>query len=100
MSKHWTERIAEELSQQKKDEYIIGSGTSISGSVHIGNSCDIFIANAVSKELRKIGENAKTVWIADDYDPLRKVPYPLPENYSKYLGKLCRTLPKTICKFS
>ena len=23
MSKHWTERIAEELSQQKKDEYII-----------------------------------------------------------------------------
>ena len=29
MSKHWTERIAEELSQQKKDEYIIGSGTSI-----------------------------------------------------------------------
>ena len=50
----------------KKDEYIIGSGTSISGSVHIGNSCDIFIANAVSKELRKIGENAKTVWIADD----------------------------------
>ncbi len=87
MSKHWTERIAEELSQQGRDEYIVGSGTSISGSIHIGNSCDIFIANAVSKELRKLGENSKTLWIADDYDPLRKVPFPLPEEYSKYLGQ-------------
>lgn len=86
MTKHWTERIADELYQEGKDEYIIGSGTSISGSIHIGNSCDVFIANAVSKELRKLGANSKTVWIADDYDPLRKVPYPLPESYEKYLG--------------
>jgi len=87
MSKHWTERIAEELSKEERDEYVVGSGTSISGSVHIGNSCDVFIANAVSKELRKLGKNARTLWIADDYDPLRKVPYPLPESYTKYLGQ-------------
>ncbi|MCD7782135.1 MAG: lysine--tRNA ligase [Methanosphaera sp.] len=87
MSEHWTERIAQELSKQDRDEYIVGSGTSISGSVHIGNSCDIFIANAVSKELRNLGEKAKTIWIADDFDPLRKVPYPLPEDYEKYLGQ-------------
>ena len=87
MSEHWTERIAEELSKQDRDEFIVGSGTSISGSIHIGNSCDVFIANAVSKELRKLGKNSKTLWIADDYDPLRKVPYPLPESYSKYLGQ-------------
>ncbi|RAP49385.1 MAG: lysine--tRNA ligase, partial [Methanosphaera sp. rholeuAM74] len=87
MSKHWTERIAETLSEEDRDEYVVGSGTSISGSVHIGNSCDVFIANAVSKELRKLGKNSKTVWIADDYDPLRKVPYPLPESYDKYLGQ-------------
>ena len=87
MTKHWTERIAEELSQQEREEYVIGSGTSISGSVHIGNSCDVFIANAVSKELRKLGKTSRTLWIADDYDPLRKVPYPLPESYDKYLGQ-------------
>lgn len=84
MTKHWTERIAEELYQEDKDEYTVGSGTSISGSIHIGNSCDVFIANAVSKELRKLGAKAKTLWIADDYDPLRKVPFPLPESYEKY----------------
>ncbi|PAV06519.1 lysine--tRNA ligase [Methanosphaera cuniculi] len=87
MTKHWTERIAEELYQEDKDEYTVGSGTSISGSIHIGNSCDVFIANAVSKELRKLGAKAKTLWIADDYDPLRKVPFPLPESYEKYLGQ-------------
>ena len=87
MTKHWTERIAEELYKQGKDEYIVGSGTSISGSINIGNSCDVFIANAISKELRKLGANSKTLWIADDYDPLRKVPYPLPESYEKYLGQ-------------
>ncbi len=87
MNKHWTERIAEELSKQDRDEYIIASGTSISGSIHIGNSCDVFIANAVSKELRKLGKESRTLWIADDYDPLRKVPYPLPESYEKYLGQ-------------
>ena len=66
MTKHWTERIAEELSKQNRDEYVIGSGTSISGSIHIGNSCDVFIANAVSKELRKLGKKSRTLWIADD----------------------------------
>lgn len=29
---------------------------------------------------------AETIWIADDHDPLRKVPYPLPASYEKYLG--------------
>ncbi|MDR2873682.1 MAG: lysine--tRNA ligase, partial [Methanobrevibacter sp.] len=50
------------------------------------NSCDIFIANRVGKKLREMGRESETIWLADDYDPLRKVPYPLPANYDKYLG--------------
>lgn len=84
--KHWIERIAEELNERDVKEHVIASGTSISGSIHIGNSCDVFIANAVGKALRKLGASARTIWIADDHDPLRKVPYPLPESYEKYLG--------------
>ena len=52
----------------------------------IRSTCDVFIANAVGNALRKLGVSAKTIWIADDHDPLRKVPYPLPESYEKYLG--------------
>ena len=84
--KHWIERIADELNEKDVQEHVVASGTSISGSIHIGNSCDIFIANAVTKALSKLDTNSKTIWIADDHDPLRKVPYPLPESYKKYLG--------------
>ena len=33
-----------------------------------------------------MGNDAETIWIADDHDPLRKVPFPLPESYDQYLG--------------
>ncbi|NYB50947.1 MAG: lysine--tRNA ligase [Methanobacteriaceae archaeon] len=84
--KHWIERIASDLANWDVDQHVVASGTSISGSIHIGNSCDVFIANAVGNSLKNLGENAETIWIADDHDPLRKVPYPLPESYEKYLG--------------
>jgi lysyl-tRNA synthetase, class I len=84
--KHWIERIADELNEKDVQKHVVASGTSISGSIHIGNSCDIFIANAITKSLKTLGNNSETIWIADDHDPLRKVPYPLPESYEKYLG--------------
>jgi lysyl-tRNA synthetase, class I len=84
--KHWIERIADDLKEKDVPEHVVASGTSISGSIHIGNSCDIFIANAVTKALKKLDVSSKTIWIADDHDPLRKVPYPLPKSYEKYLG--------------
>ena len=84
--KHWIERIADELNEMDVEKHVIASGTSISGSIHIGNSCDVFIANAIGKALRELGNDAETIWIADDHDPLRKVPFPLPESYDQYLG--------------
>ncbi len=84
--KHWVENVADSLSERNVEKHVIASGTSISGSIHIGNSCDVFIANAVTKALKNTGAPAEVIWIADDYDPLRKVPYPLPESYEKYLG--------------
>ena len=91
--KHWIEKIASELNERDVEKHVIASGTSISGSIHIGNSCDVFIANAIGKKLRELGSEAETIWIADDHDPLRKVPYPLPEDYDKYLGKPYSTIP-------
>ena len=90
---HWIENIADELCKMDVEEHVIASGTSISGSIHIGNSCDIFIDKKKKKKLREKGKKAKTIWIADDHDPLRKVPYPLPEDYDKYLGMPYSTIP-------
>ncbi|MDI3484167.1 MAG: lysyl-tRNA synthetase, class, partial [Methanobacteriaceae archaeon] len=69
--KHWVERIADNLKKMDIKEHIIASGTSISGAIHIGNSCDVFIANAISRSLIENDIKAKTVWVADDHDPLR-----------------------------
>jgi lysyl-tRNA synthetase class 1 len=91
--KHWIERIADELKERDIEKHVIASGTSISGSIHIGNSCDIFIANGVGIKLKENGVNAETIWIADDHDPLRKVPYPLPESYNSYLGMPYSNIP-------
>ncbi|WP_409200071.1 lysine--tRNA ligase [Methanobrevibacter sp. DSM 116169] len=91
--KHWIERIADELNERDVEKHVIASGTSISGTIHIGNSCDVFIANAVGKALVKLGAKSETIWIADDHDPLRKVPYPLPESYDKYLGMPYSNIP-------
>lgn len=91
--KHWIERIADELSEKNIDKHVIASGTSISGSIHIGNSCDVFIASAIGRELKKRGIEVETIWIADDHDPLRKVPFPLPESYDKYLGMPYSNIP-------
>lgn len=84
--KHWVENVADSLKERDVEKHVVASGTSISGSIHIGNSCDVFIANAVTKALKNSGASAEVIWIADDYDPLRKVPYPLPASYEKYLG--------------
>lgn len=91
--KHWIEKIADELEEWDIEKHVIASGTSISGSIHIGNSCDVFIANAIGKHLKKNGNNAETIWIADDHDPLRKVPHPLPKSYDKYLGMPYSNIP-------
>ena len=53
---HWIENIANELSKMDVEEHVIASGTSISGSIHIGNSCDIFVANGIGKKLREKGK--------------------------------------------
>lgn len=91
--KHWIESIANDLKERDIEKHVIASGTSISGSIHIGNSCDVFIANAIGKTLKESGVDCETIWIADDHDPLRKVPYPLPENYDKYLGMPYSNIP-------
>lgn len=91
--KHWIEKIANDLKERDVEEHVIASGTSISGSIHIGNSCDVFIAEAVGRVLKKEGVKCKTIWIADDHDPLRKVPYPLPKTYEKYLGQPYSVIP-------
>lgn len=83
---HWTDRVARDLLQRDEDQ-IIASGISISGHIHIGHSNDVFIADAIRRALNERGVNATALWYADDFDPMRRVPWPLTDDeYGEFLG--------------
>jgi lysyl-tRNA synthetase class 1 len=87
---HWVDRIAEAL-LERGGEHVIASGISISGPIHIGHANDVFIADAVRRALEERGAKARAIWYADDFDPMRRVPWPLNQGdqlkrYERYLG--------------
>jgi lysyl-tRNA synthetase class 1 len=87
---HWVDRVAREL-MRRGERHIIASGISISGHIHIGHCNDVFIADGVRRAVEELGGRAEAVWYADDYDPMRRIPWPLnegelAEKYKRYLG--------------
>ncbi|MEM2875160.1 MAG: lysine--tRNA ligase [Candidatus Hadarchaeales archaeon] len=87
---HWIDRVARALMKRGK-EHVVASGISISGHVHIGHCNDVFIADGIRKAVEELGGEAVAIWYADDYDPMRRVPWPLnqgenAEKFEQYLG--------------
>jgi lysyl-tRNA synthetase class 1 len=87
---HWIDQIAEALLDRGR-RHIIASGISISGHIHIGHCNDVFIADGIRRAVEQMGGEAEAIWYADDYDPMRRIPWPLnegklAERYKRYLG--------------
>jgi lysyl-tRNA synthetase class 1 len=83
---HWVDVIAQKLIARSKTN-VIASGTSISGTIHLGNAGDIIMADAVKRAVNELGGNAKLIWVMDDVDPLRKLPEQLPADFDTHIGK-------------
>jgi lysyl-tRNA synthetase class 1 len=89
---HWADVLADVLSRKNK-KHVLATGITPSGPIHIGNMREILTTDAVYRSLIDIGEDADFIYIADDYDPLRKVyPY-LPDYYEKYVGIPISSIP-------
>jgi len=82
---HWIDQVAKALLRRGK-EHVIASGISISGHIHIGHCNDVFIADGIRRAVEEQGGRAEAIWYADDFDPMRRIPWPLPEDYKHYLG--------------
>ncbi|MCZ7361331.1 MAG: lysine--tRNA ligase [Candidatus Methanoperedens sp.] len=89
---HWADVIAEQvLSRGKK--HTVASGITPSGAIHIGNMREVVTADAIFKALRDKGADVRLIYIADTYDPLRKV-YPfLSKEYENHVGKPLSGIP-------
>jgi len=89
---HWADVLAEKLLQSKKKQ-VLATGITPSGPIHIGNMREILTTDAVYRSLVTKGGKAEFIYIADDFDPLRKVyPY-LPTSYEQYVGQPISEIP-------
>lgn len=90
---HWSDVLADELIKEKRKHHVLATGITPSGPIHIGNMREVLTTDAVYRSLREKGVDADFIYIADDYDHLRKVyPY-LPKSYEKYVGKPISEIP-------
>ena len=89
---HWADVIAEDV-LQNEGKHLVATGITPSGHIHIGNMREVVTADAVYQALLDKGSDADFIYIADNYDPLRKV-YPfLPESYADHVGKPISEVP-------
>ncbi len=100
----WSDTIAKLIVEREKFNYIdkkvkrpsvftVKSSTSISGVPHIGNASDVLRGDAVVRSLKELGESVRFIWVAEDMDPLRKVPAGIPKEFEKYLGQPVSSIP-------
>jgi lysyl-tRNA synthetase class 1 len=90
----WLIKIADEIERRNPDgEILIESGGSPSGTYHLGHLRELITSDAVLRELKRRGRNARHIYYVDDLDALRKVPINVPAEYEKYLGQPLSTIP-------
>ena len=71
---------------RKFDEYVVKTSASLSGVLHIGRLSDTIRGESVVLALKDLGVKPKFIWVAENMDPLRKIPKGVPANFEKYLG--------------
>lgn len=91
----WAQEEAKKLIEKypEKDEFVIASGVSPSGFIHIGNFREIVTTFFVGEELKKRGKKVRFILSFDNFDRFRKVPNGMPESYSKYIGMPYTSIP-------
>jgi len=89
---HWADVLADELLKEDK-KHVLATGITPSGPIHIGNMREVLTTDAVFRAVVNKGGDAELIYIADDFDNLRKV-YPfLPKTYEKYVGMSLSEIP-------
>jgi lysyl-tRNA synthetase class 1 len=71
---HWADDTAAQIAAQGS-RHEISTGISPSGEIHIGNLREVITADIVARALREKGAEVVLDYVADNFDPLRKV-YP------------------------
>lgn len=95
MSIHWADQLADKTVDKfpDQDTYVVSSGISPSGTVHVGNFREIITTHLVAESLRRKGADVRFIYSWDDYDRFRKVPDNVPDSHEQYIGLPLRDVP-------
>jgi lysyl-tRNA synthetase, class I len=97
---HWADTEANKIIKQKKnkEEYVIATGVTPSGTIHIGNFREFITGNFILRAINAKGKKAIHYHYWDDYDVFRKVPVNMPnqETLKKYLRQALVYVPDFI----
>ncbi|NYZ79322.1 lysine--tRNA ligase [Candidatus Micrarchaeota archaeon] len=91
--RHWVETLSDRIIAEKEEPYIITSGITTSGSLHVGTLCEFLFSSAIEKYLRSKGYRTDFHFIADIFDAFDAVPV----NLMKYEKELTPHLGKPLC---
>jgi lysyl-tRNA synthetase class 1 len=90
---HWADRIAEQVAQAGRHP-VLSTGISPSGEIHVGNMREVLTADAVFRALSERGARPGFNYVADNFDPLRRVyPFLDPARYEAWVGHPLSEIP-------
>jgi len=97
---HWADQVAAKIIKEKgnKKEYIVATGVTPSGTIHIGNFRELITGDFIVKALEKKGKGAIHYHYWDDYDVFRKIPVNMPKQdiLQEYLRQALIYVPDVI----
>lgn len=89
----WADQIAGDIITSKND-FVVSTGITPSGHIHIGNMREVVTADAVVKALKEKGKSVAFNYVADTFDPLRKVyPFLDEKKYAQFVGRPLSEIP-------
>lgn len=90
---HWADEACDRI-LQRPGPHRISTGISPSGPIHVGNLRETLTGDAIARVLRERGAEVRLEFVADDYDPLRRVyPFLDPAVYQPLVGRPLSDLP-------
>jgi lysyl-tRNA synthetase class 1 len=83
----WLDQIVDDVvACHPEGDILIESGSSPSGTYHLGHLRELVTCDAILLECRRRGRQARHIQFVDDLDAFRKVPMNFPPEYEQYLG--------------
>jgi len=92
-AKFWADQVAQEIISSRQ-KFIVATGITPSGDIHIGNLREVATGDAVVRALKDAGTKATFIYIADTFDPLRRVyPFLDAKKFEEHVGKPLSEIP-------